>query len=180
LSTHSQANAEKGDLGFAAFSPEPEDSSRQSWLYANDLYQMEIRADQVVLSGCETGQGELKESEGVISLGRGFLYAGAGSVVSSLWPVSDQATAYFMELYYEGIKSGVSKTEALRQAKLGMLMSPYKEPVYWSAFTLVGDARPLIFRSVWSPLWVWVLLSAIIGIVFWRWILHIGEEWRAN
>lgn len=180
LSTHSQANAEKGDLGFAAFSPEPEDSSRQSWLYANDLYQMEIRADQVVLSGCETGQGELKESEGVISLGRGFLYAGAGSVVSSLWPVSDQATAYFMELYYEGIKSGVSKTEALRQAKLGMLMSPYKEPVYWSAFTLVGDARPLIFRSVWSPLWVWVLLSAIIGIVFWRWVLHIGEEWRAN
>jgi CHAT domain-containing protein/Tfp pilus assembly protein PilF len=179
LSTHSQANPEKGDLGFAAFSPEPGDSSRQSWLYANDLYQMQIHADQVVLSGCETGLGELKESEGVISLGRGFLYAGAGSVVSSLWPVSDQATAYFMELYYESLKSGASKAEALRQAKLGMLMSPYKEPVYWSAFTLVGDPQPLPFHSAWSPFWVWVLLSVIVGIIVWRGAPHIRQVMRA-
>lgn len=184
LSTHSRANPDKGDLGFAAFSPEPGDSSRQSWLYANDLYQMQIHADQVVLSGCETGMGELKESEGVISLGRGFLYAGAGSVVSSLWPVSDEATAYFMELYYEGLKLGASKAESLRQAKLRMLMSPYKEPVYWSAFTLAGDPQPLSFPSAWSPLWVWVLLSVIVGIIVWRWALHhlyqTRDAWRGT
>ena len=72
-----------------------------------------------------------------------FFYAGSKSVVSTLWPIGDRSTAYFMDGFYEHLSQGRSKTEALRSAKLRMLRSKYAHPFHWAAFVLNGDLGPV-------------------------------------
>ena len=80
----------------------------------------------------------------MVGLTRGFLYAGARSLVVSLWKVNDHATSIFMERFYRNMKEGMPKAEALRQAKLSFIneeeMPPLRNPFYWAPFILVGDA----------------------------------------
>ncbi len=161
LATHSKGNPQAGHLGFAALAPEPNDTSRQSWLYTNDLYNADIPAELVVLSGCETGSGELKPGEGMISLARGFAYAGAGSVVSSLWAIPDQSTSRFMRTFYTLLSEGKPKHLALQQAKKDLINSPYQEPCFWAAFTLTGNPEPLSQ----PPLWPWGLIFLMVSML---------------
>jgi CHAT domain-containing protein len=86
LATHSKANDRLGDQAFLAFTALDDDEENEI-LYNRDLYNLQLNADMVVLSACETGIGELQNAEGVISIARGFSYAGAKSIVSSLWAV---------------------------------------------------------------------------------------------
>lgn len=96
----------------------------------------------VVLSACETGLGDFKQGEGVYGLRRALLIAGAETEVISLWPVSDQATAYLMIDFYKRLLSGAGRMESLRQAQL-KLMKSLNHPYYWAAFIPVGDWKPL-------------------------------------
>jgi CHAT domain-containing protein len=93
----------------------------------------------VVLSACQTGKGKLEKGEGVSGLSRAFLYAGAESVVVSLWNINDKSTALFMGYFYEYLARGESKSQALRLAKLKMQQSKYSHPYHWAAFILIGD-----------------------------------------
>jgi len=98
----------------------------------------------VTLSGCETGLGEVKKGEGVYGLRRAFLLAGAQSLVMSLWPVSDRVTQETMTAYYTGLKAGLGRGEALRQAQLSMLRRKQREhPFFWAGFIHSGDWRSL-------------------------------------
>ncbi len=83
LSTHGKANDREGDFSYLAFS-EIKDSVENEKLYVRDLYTMDLNADMVVLSACETGLGELKRGEGIIGMTRGFTYAGAKSIITTL------------------------------------------------------------------------------------------------
>lgn len=94
----------------------------------------------VVLSACETGVGKVKNGEGVYGLRRAFLLAGTESLVMSLWEVSDQATHEMMSAYYSGLKKGLGRGEALRQAQLSMLKRKGREhPFYWASFIESGE-----------------------------------------
>jgi len=98
-----------------------------------------LRADVVMLSGCETAVGVLRPYEGLYGLARAFLFAGARSVGASLWQVNDVSTARLMEAFYRGYASGVPKAEALRRAQVELLRrQEYSDPYYWSAFILIG------------------------------------------
>jgi len=98
----------------------------------------------VTLSACETGLGEVKNGEGVYGLRRAFLLAGAQSLVMSLWPVSDRVTRETMTAYYTGLKAGLGRGEALRQAQLAMLRRKNREhPFFWAGFIQSGDWRSL-------------------------------------
>jgi CHAT domain-containing protein len=98
----------------------------------------------VTLSACDTGVGEIKTGEGVYGLRRAFVLAGAESVVMSLWPVSDYVTREMMSSYYQGLKSGLGRGEALRQTKLVMLKRKKQQhPFYWASFIQSGDWRSL-------------------------------------
>ena len=90
-------------------------------MYAHEIYQLDLNADLVVLSACETGYGKFNQGEGVMSLARSFMYAGTPSLVVSLWQVNDQSTAIIMQLFYEKLEKGMPKDIALRQAKLEYL-----------------------------------------------------------
>jgi CHAT domain-containing protein/tetratricopeptide (TPR) repeat protein len=94
----------------------------------------------VTLSACDTGVGEVKNGEGVYGLRRAFFIAGAETVVMSLWPVSDSVTRELMSSYYRGLKAGLGRGEALRQAQLAMLSRKGREhPFYWASFIQVGE-----------------------------------------
>ncbi|WP_044400449.1 CHAT domain-containing protein [Lacinutrix sp. Hel_I_90] len=116
---------------------------RNSKLYLNELYGLNLKADLVVLSACETGVGVSQRGEGVMSVARGFQYAGAKNVVFSLWQISDFSTSQVMTLFYEKYKDCGSAFEANHFSKLAYLndseiKNTKKSPYFWSAFTYHG------------------------------------------
>ena len=109
------------------------------------IYNLNLEAELVVLSACDTGLGRNLAGEGLLGLTRGFMYAGAKRVVASLWQVDDRATATLMQYFYEGLLSdGLAPSVALAQAKQRMQREPrWRHPNYWSGFVLLGDWLPL-------------------------------------
>jgi CHAT domain-containing protein/Flp pilus assembly protein TadD len=94
----------------------------------------------VVLSACDTGVGEVRNGEGVYGLRRAFVLAGAESLVMSLWPISDYTTRQLMTQYYQNLKRGMGRGEALRQVQLDMLRkNPHLHPFYWANFIQAGE-----------------------------------------
>ena len=117
-------------------------NKQDGYLRLGDIYKLKISADLVVLSSCDSALGKDMESEGIIGLPRGFLYAGARSVIASLWKVNDQATASLMSGLYSRIRRGESPGLALRNAQLEMLGDEqWSKPYYWAAFVVQGDYR---------------------------------------
>jgi CHAT domain-containing protein/Tfp pilus assembly protein PilF len=108
------------------------------FLRLDEVTRLQLNADLVVLSACETGKGRLYAGEGVTGLARAFLYAGSRGVVASLWAVDDRETAAFMAQLYGGLKDGQAAADALRAAKLEMIRDR-KPPVYWAPFILIGE-----------------------------------------
>ena len=170
LATHGKANDKIGDYAYLAFTEIP-DSIENEKLYNRDLYNLRLNADMVVLSACETGIGELQRGEGIISMARGFSYAGAKSLITSLWSVDDAKTKELMESFYGYIKAGKAKDEALRLAKLDYLTN-YRSidahPFYWAPFIAMGDMSPIDLGPNISPLW-WVLIGTIVVVFFLSW-----------
>jgi CHAT domain-containing protein len=113
-------------------------------LYTDDLLQEDLSYELVTLSACETGQALVAPGDELIGLGRGFLYAGAGALITSLWPVADVAAPVVMRHLYRELLAGASKAAALQTAQLALrAANPTAHPAFWGAFQLVGNARPL-------------------------------------
>lgn len=113
-----------------------------SILTLEDVLALRMSAGLVVLSACQSGQGELVDGEGFVSLTRAFLYAGSRWVVVALWNVSDSSTVDFMEVFYEHLRAGEQPATALREAKLSFIRSDRparREPYRWAPFILVGE-----------------------------------------
>jgi CHAT domain-containing protein len=108
-----------------------------AWLSFYDIFNLSLNADLVTLSACETGMNEVFPGDELFGLMRGFLYAGAPSLVVSLWVVHDRSTAEFMRWLYAGLRDGLSKRAALRQAQL-RVKQEYQHPYYWAPFILMG------------------------------------------
>ncbi len=118
------------------------DSNEDGMLQISEVMRLKLNADLVTLSACRTGLGKLLHGEGMIGLTRAFFYAGTKSVVVSLWNVNDIATASLMKSFYQNLRQGKTKEDALRLAKLELLKGPqraWRHPYYWAAFVLVGE-----------------------------------------
>ena len=156
------------DSAIALSTPEAVEFGRDNgFLQAWEIFEsMRIDADLVTLSGCETALGQEMAGEGIVGLTRAFQYAGARSVVASLWTVADRSTAELMKRFYGHLKGGMPKDEALRAAQVELIravggpnansaetrgvkglarseaMPPsFASPFHWGAFQLVGDWR---------------------------------------
>ncbi len=119
------------------------------WLNTADIYNLELNSRLTVLSACNTGSGHLRKGEGVMSLARGFLYAGCPSIVMTLWEVEDNAGTEIMHSFYQVLKKGRNTDDALRQAKLKYLENAnprMAHPHYWLSYVNIGSTEPL-FRS---------------------------------
>lgn len=147
FATHGILNSKRPEnSGLLLSTVGPDGRARDGFLRLSDVYQMHIPVNLVVLSACRTGLGKDVRGEGLIGLTRGFMYAGASSVVASLWKVDDEATAELMKLFYTNmLRGGMRPTEALRSAQNTIRQNPnWNSPYYWAAFTLQGDFRESI------------------------------------
>ncbi|HBL58424.1 MAG TPA: hypothetical protein DDZ80_07870 [Cyanobacteria bacterium UBA8803] len=117
--------------------------SQDGFLRLHDIFNLNLPAELVVLSACETGLGKEVKGEGLVGLTRGFMYAGARRVVVSLWSVNDAATSEVMVKFYQKmLEEGQNPVSALRAAQLEMWKSlNWQSPYYWAAFTVQGDWR---------------------------------------
>lgn len=111
-----------------------------------DIYKLRAPVDLVVLSACQTALGKEVRGEGLVGLTRGFLHAGASSVVASLWKVDDEVTAELMKRFYANmLQRGMRPAAALREAQNSIRQEPqWRSPYYWAAFTLQGEYRQVI------------------------------------
>lgn len=142
------------------------------YITVNEIYNLPINADLTVLSACETGVGEFKRGEGLLSLARAFMYAGCPSLVTSLWQVNDQKTASLMIEFYRQLNNGLSKDEALQSAQLNYLSklssAQAAHPFYWAAFVQTGNSDALI-QSRFSWYWLSILpIFILMGIMLSR------------
>lgn len=143
LSTHGIADERVGDFSFLVFHV-INDGKENELLYVRDIYNLRLRADMAVLSACQTNLGQLRRGEGVISLARAFAYAGAKSIVTTLWNVKDRATQQLAIDYYRFLGQGLPKDEALQKAKLEQVKDYYKaHPYHWAGMIVVGDMGKL-------------------------------------
>lgn len=165
LSTHAQS---------AGPSPRLELYDRP--LYLPEIYTLDLQADLVVLSACETGLGQVQQGEGVMSLSRGFAYAGGKSLVAGLWQVNETSTAQLFSDFYESLENGNSKSHALQNAKLKYLQNDaipdfQKSPYYWAGFVYYGDGGAVTFTTF-SKWYVVAFVFMLIGIG-----IVLGRNW---
>ncbi len=127
---------------------QPTHSVKESILETFELYSLKLNADLVVLSACNTGSGKLRLSEGIMSLSRGFLFAGVPSIVMTGWEVNDQSGNELTKKFYHFLQAGDSKDVALQKAKAGFLSESNmlkSHPFFWASYMVVGDNSPVVF-----------------------------------
>lgn len=165
LATHTELNKLNPMLNKILFSGD----GISSELTASEIYGLQLKANLAVLSACNTGTG-LFRGDGVMSMSRAFTYAGTSSTIMSLWKVPDQQTSELMELFYEFLKDGQTKSEALRNAKLTYLeqvkYQKLAHPFYWAGFVLSGDNAPIHFSEpFWKRSVFWIALLSVLVIL---------------
>ena len=148
------------------------DPEQDGNLYTYELFNMQLNAELAVLSACNTGYGKLEEGEGIISLARGFLFAGVPSIVMTLWCVPDGTSAMIVEHFYKYLKEGYPKDMALQKAKLDYLNQAdnlKSNPYFWAGFVNIGNTDPFTPQQLGN--WYFVAISGFILlllILVWR------------
>lgn len=147
LATHAKTGNEADTSALIYFYP-GDSLTINNNLYVDEIYGFNLQHMKlVVLSACETAGGQSTSGEGLLSLSRAFLYAGAKGIVSSLWKTEDGVSAYLMKQMYGWMQKGYSSEAALREAKLSLLRNDaisarFKTPNYWSNFVYIGSIHP--------------------------------------
>jgi CHAT domain-containing protein len=150
-----------------AFTNAPDaDTTEDNRLYAYEIYNLQLNAQMAVLSSCSSGFGRMHKGEGMMSLARGFIYAGCPSIIMTLWQVSDQSSSDLMTSFYRYLKKGQSKQEAMRRAKMEYLENAddlTSNPYFWSGFVVVGDGSP-VYRKSGIAYWM-IIITIFIGVI---------------
>jgi hypothetical protein len=145
----------------------PSDSVDDGYLYSYEISQLNLNAQLVVLSGCNTGFGVLRKSEGLISIARSFFYTGVRTVMYTLWPVADDAGAAIISSFYKGLKHHNRPDDALRESKLKFLENadPVKaHPFFWAGYVIVGKTNHVHLSryGLWPEI---ILISLIVAMI---------------
>ena len=146
LAMHTILNDSLPMFSKLVFSKPNETSNEDGYLNTYEIYNMKLNARLAVLSACETGTGKLQKGEGVMSMARGFIYAGCPSIVMTLWQVEDKSGVKIMEDFYRYLTKGKRKDVALRMAKLKYLENSdplTSHPYLWLGYVNIGNPEPL-------------------------------------
>ena len=147
LGMHGFADEEQPELSRLVFGEQIPGQKQDNVLHANELEILQLQADLAILLACHTGKGKWRRGEGVYSLARAFTLAGVPATLMSLWSLPDNSTPPLMQVYFEKLKSGMTKDEALKEAKLAYLAADDKfdlaHPFYWAGLMTIGNTKPL-------------------------------------
>ncbi len=162
IGTHAESNnlhPEYSRLIFAKTSADENNS-----LYLPEIYNCDLSSDLAVLTACESGRPGFEDGEGMVSLAHAFHYAGSESMLTGLWKIDEKASAQLMEAFYQNLVAGMSKDEALRQAKLHYLQTAEGRalsPQYWAGLVIMGDTAPIELKAAGKISWRWFVGAAI-------------------
>lgn len=141
-----------------------------------EVYDIPLEARMVVLSSCNTGSGYLQSGEGVMSLARGFFYSGAPTVVMSLWEVDDRSGSQIIKQFYSNLKRGVSKSTALRKARVKYLRGAEQmrsHPYFWCTLVIMGDDSPVFINRTMLTVAILLLVAFSAGLI-WRYRFRLS------
>jgi len=164
LAMHSVADTVNSKYSWLAFDTET-DTTEDGRLYNYEISLMRIKSPMVVLSACNSGTGTLYHGEGLMSIARSFILAGASSVVRTSWEINDETSAKIITGFYNNLSLGMHKNEALRRAKLDYLAnsSPsLSDPWYWAAYEVLGNNAPVKGNKRWMIILIVTILAAVI------------------
>lgn len=154
------------------FSSPESGSEDDGYLNTYELFSLHLPGELAVLSACNTGSGKLERGEGIISLARGFFYAGIPSVIMTLWEIEDHSSADLMARFYENLKDGVPNDIALQHAKIRYLEGAGKlksHPYFWAGYVSIGKIDPVRYSTSWKPFRLFLIIACIllfIGIIY--------------
>lgn len=146
-------------------------TEKRKYITAADLYNIQLDNQLSVLTACNTGVGNIRDGEGVISLSRAFTYAGSKSLMMSLWSIPDAQTAHIIETFFNGVKSGRRKDESLKNAKIRYLSEAPKSashPMFWAGFIISGNTEPVRLTAQLNPIYFLIPLIGFIFFLFYR------------
>jgi CHAT domain-containing protein len=172
LAMHTLINDSLPMLSKLVFSIPDQKSSDDGYLNTYEIYNMRINARLAVLSACETGTGKLQRGEGVMSMARGFIYAGCPSIVMTLWKLEDKSGVRIMEDFYSYLSKGKRKDMALRMAKLNHLNNSdplTAHPHFWLGYVNIGNPEPLYTSK---DIYFVIFLLVVVLIVFADWYIR--------
>ncbi len=141
------------------------DESQNNELLTSEIYGYDMNSDLTVLSACETGKPGYEDGEGMISLAHAFHYSGSKSLLTGLWKIDEKASALLLESFYDYLKKGKSKDEALRLAKLDYLKNQHGralDPEYWAGLVIIGDTDPIPFPQSGGRYWWYITFSVVV------------------
>jgi CHAT domain-containing protein/tetratricopeptide (TPR) repeat protein len=168
LAMHTNINDSLPMYSNLVFSQFNEDSETR-FLHTSEIYALDLKASMVTLSACNTGSGILQKGEGIMSLARGFVFAGVPSVVMTLWEVQDESGLQVMKAFYGYLSAGLSKDKAMQLAKLDMLESANmikSHPNIWSAYIVTGDTAPINIQDEKKTIWPLLLFVIPLVLIF--------------
>jgi CHAT domain-containing protein len=173
LATHALTDPRDSQVSMICFFPQRGGAGKgrgrpdEDCLFLPELYGLNMDStDLVILSACESGKGSIVDNEGMISLSRGFLYAGCASTVNSLWKADDRSTELILQKFHFYLEKGYSKPAALRQAKLDYIHGNdvYTSPNYWAHLILVGNTGAVMLQERDSNV-KWWLIVGVLGLI---------------
>ncbi|MCH7658610.1 MAG: CHAT domain-containing protein, partial [Bacteroidetes bacterium] len=147
------------------FTELPGDTVEDGLLNAGEIYGLNLNARLAVLSSCNSGTGKFQKGEGVMSLARGFIYAGCPSIIMTLWEVEDRSGAEIIKNFYSYLKKGYSKDKALQLAKLEFLDQAdmlRAHPYFWSPYIHIGDNSPVYFKRIYFIIAILIFVAILI------------------
>lgn len=159
FATHGRSDADDPELSVLRIAS---DGQEDGFLHSFEISGMDLEAELVVLSACETAEGVFKGGEGVMSLARAFAYAGCPSAIASHWNVNDEVAPELMGYFYSELSEGRKSSEALALAKR-KLIDQGKDPFYWGGFVLQGvDSSVQLERSNRTSLYWYIIVGGVV------------------
>ena len=163
FATHARLVNERPLYSFLALTPDP-GKNQDGYLHTYELYSQPLKSSLAILTACETGLGNYREGEGVLSLAHAFRYAGCPSVIYSLWSIDDQQSNEIIAQFYENLQQEMTFAQALRAAKLSMMedANGIQSPYYWAGLVLTGEDQIIKLSSSENHTLIIIILVAII------------------
>ncbi len=138
------------------------DAADDGFVYAYELFQMDLSNEMIMLNSCESGSGNYIQGSGIVGFSRAFNYAGAHSLVMNLWTVRDRSAHYLSVNFYDYLNQGYEKNEAMRKAKIDYINKVNSNPNYWGSFVVYGNVDPI--TPSYTP-WAVVIGVLLIGFI---------------
>lgn len=186
LATHGMFDDLHPELSGLVFSDFKQTAVNPGKLTTAEVYALTLEADLIFLSACQTNVGELYAGEGMLTLSRAFYYAGAKSIIATLWSVPDNQTSYIAIQFYGYLHKGIPKDVALQKAKLDFFQRARTiqgHPAFWGALTVSGDSSP-IYHHMEQNFWLWVcgisIALALRYFIFYNIIMKRPKRFLAN